>query len=97
VNQEFPQSTNPERAARLVIELDHGRTSRQGRWRDGKRRTLEDLLGVMLGEIEARTPTEVLGHRGWRLDCHLLVECRRAGSQSCGVGPSGSVRWVCQV
>ncbi|MEU5341852.1 hypothetical protein AB0H18_13615 [Streptomyces sp. NPDC020766] len=54
VHQEFPQSTNPERAARLVVELDHGRTSRQGRWRDGKRRTLEDLLGVMLGEIEAR-------------------------------------------
>jgi hypothetical protein len=32
VNQEFPQSTNPERAARLVVELDHGRTSRRGRY-----------------------------------------------------------------
>jgi hypothetical protein len=54
VNQEFPQSTNPERAARLVVELDRGRTSRRGRWHDGKRGTVEDVPGVMLGEIEAR-------------------------------------------
>ncbi|MEV5506646.1 hypothetical protein [Streptomyces orinoci] len=54
VRQEFPQSTNPERAARLVVELDHGRTNRPGRWRDRKRATLEDTLGVILGEIEAR-------------------------------------------
>jgi hypothetical protein len=54
VKQEFPQSTNPERAARLVVELDHGRTSRPGRWRDRKRETLEDILGLILGEVEAR-------------------------------------------
>ncbi|WP_307630848.1 hypothetical protein [Streptomyces turgidiscabies] len=54
VKQEFPQSTNPERSACLVVELDHGRTSRPGRWRDRKRRVLEDTLGVILGEIEAR-------------------------------------------
>ncbi|MBT2396179.1 hypothetical protein J7E89_09385 [Streptomyces sp. ISL-100] len=52
--QEFPQSTNPERSARLVIEVAHGLTSRPGRWRDRKGRTLEQTLGVILGEIEAR-------------------------------------------
>lgn len=52
VKQEFPQSTNPERAVRLVVELDHGRTSRPGRWRDRKSGTLEESLGVILGEIE---------------------------------------------
>lgn len=54
VKQEFPQSTNAERSARLVVELEHGRSSRPGRWRDRKGRVLEDTLGVILGEIEAR-------------------------------------------
>lgn len=57
VRQEFPQSTNPERSARLVVELDHGRSGqsgRPGRWRDRKDRVLEDALGLILGEIEAR-------------------------------------------
>ncbi|WP_274563320.1 hypothetical protein [Streptomyces spiramyceticus] len=54
VRQEFPQSTNPERSARIVVELDHGRSGRPGRWRDQKSRALEDALGVILGEIEAR-------------------------------------------
>ncbi|MGN5380749.1 hypothetical protein ACQ4WX_37520 [Streptomyces lasalocidi] len=54
VKQEFPQSTNPERSARLVVELDHGRSDRPGRWRDRKARVLEDALGVILGEIETR-------------------------------------------
>ncbi|MFJ2257316.1 hypothetical protein ACIOKD_03050 [Streptomyces sp. NPDC087844] len=57
VRQEFPQSTNPERSARLVAELDHGRSGqsgRPGRWRDRKGRVLEDALGLILGEIEAR-------------------------------------------
>ncbi|MFD3805921.1 hypothetical protein ACFWTC_20430 [Streptomyces sp. NPDC058619] len=54
VGQEFPQSTNPERSARLVVELDHGRSGRPGRWRDRKARVLEDALGAILGEIEAR-------------------------------------------
>lgn len=54
VRQEFPQSANPERSARLVVELDHGRSDRPGRWRDRKGRALEDALGVILGEIEAR-------------------------------------------
>ncbi|MFK4222273.1 hypothetical protein [Streptomyces sp. NPDC019890] len=54
VRQEFPQSTNPARAARVVVELDHGRSGRPGRWRDRKGRSLEDALGLILGEIEAR-------------------------------------------
>lgn len=52
--QEFPESTNPERSARLVVELAHGLTDRPGRWRDRKSRTLEEALGVILGEIETR-------------------------------------------
>ncbi|MFI7337799.1 hypothetical protein ACIBUY_07625 [Streptomyces sp. NPDC050085] len=52
--QEFPESTNPERSARLVLELAHGLGDRPGRWRDRKSRTLEEALGVILGEIEAR-------------------------------------------
>ncbi|WP_327357662.1 hypothetical protein [Streptomyces sp. NBC_01304] len=58
VRQEFPQSTNPERSERLVIELDHGRSVRPGRWRDRKARVLEDALGVILGEVEARALEE---------------------------------------
>ncbi|MGY1502638.1 hypothetical protein ACW4TU_39665 [Streptomyces sp. QTS52] len=57
VRQEFPQSTNPERSARLVVELDHGRSGQSGRpvrWRDRKDRVLEDALGLILGEIEVR-------------------------------------------
>ncbi len=52
--QEFPESTNPERSTRLVLELAHGLGDRPGRWRDRKSRTLEEALGVILGEIEAR-------------------------------------------
>lgn len=54
LRQEFPQSTNPERSARLVVELDHGRSDRPGRWRDRKTRVLEDALGLILGEIQER-------------------------------------------
>lgn len=54
VRQEFPESTDPERSTRVVVELAHGLSSRPGRWRDRKSRTLEEALGVILGEIEAR-------------------------------------------
>ncbi|MFJ6128975.1 hypothetical protein ACIQKE_28260 [Streptomyces griseoviridis] len=54
VRQEFPESTDPERSVRLVVELAHGLTGRPGRWRDRKTRTLEEALGLILGEIEAR-------------------------------------------
>jgi hypothetical protein len=59
VRQEFPQSTNPERSARLVVELDHGRSGPSGRWRDRKARVLEDALGTILGKIEARALEDV--------------------------------------
>ncbi|MGW0823148.1 hypothetical protein [Streptomyces sp. NPDC002845] len=61
VGQEFPQSTSPERSARLVVELDHGRSGRPDRWRDRKSRVLEDTLGVILGEIEARVLVDAQG------------------------------------
>ncbi|WP_240678048.1 hypothetical protein [Streptomyces griseoviridis] len=54
VRQEFPESKDPERSVRLVVELVHGLTGRPGRWRDRKTRKLEEALGVILGEIEAR-------------------------------------------
>lgn len=54
VRQEFPESTDPERSVRLVVEPAHGLTGRPGRWRDRKTRTLEEALDLILGEIEAR-------------------------------------------
>ncbi|NNN31136.1 hypothetical protein HLK59_12275 [Streptomyces sp. S3(2020)] len=54
VRQEFPQSTDPDRSSRLVVEVAHGLTDRPGRWRDRKTRTLEEALDAVLGEIEAR-------------------------------------------
>lgn len=54
VRQEFPQSLDPDRSSRLVVELAHGLTDRPGRWRDRKTRTLEEALDAVLGEIEVR-------------------------------------------
>ncbi|MFD4510828.1 hypothetical protein [Streptomyces sp. NPDC058457] len=54
IRQEFPESTDPERSARLVVEVSHGLTSRPGRWRDRRSRALEQSLELVLGEIEAR-------------------------------------------
>lgn len=54
VRQEFPQSLDPDRSSRLVVELAHGLTDRPGRWRDRKTRTLEEALNAVLGEIEVR-------------------------------------------
>ncbi len=59
VRQEFPQSTNPERSARIVVEIGHGRSGRPGRWRDRKSRMLEDALGMILGEVEERALEDV--------------------------------------
>jgi hypothetical protein len=61
VRQEFPESTDPERSVRLVVELAHGLTGRPGRWRDRKSRALEEALGVILGEIEARAVEDARG------------------------------------
>ncbi|MFV2116917.1 hypothetical protein ACE14D_00010 [Streptomyces sp. Act-28] len=54
VRQEFPQSTNPERSARLVVEIAHGLARRSGCWWGWESRTLEQALGVILEEIEVR-------------------------------------------
>lgn len=54
LQQEFPQSTDPERSGKLVIELGYPRSDRQSRWGDRKRWVLEDILGAVLKEIEAR-------------------------------------------
>jgi hypothetical protein len=54
VRQEFPQSTNPDRSSRLVVELDHGYSGRPGRWRDRETRVLDDASGVILVKIETR-------------------------------------------
>ncbi|MFF8269437.1 hypothetical protein ACF059_18880 [Streptomyces sp. NPDC016562] len=54
IQQESPQSTDPERSKSLVIELGYSRSSRQSRWADRKRWVLEDILGAILREIETR-------------------------------------------
>ncbi|MCW8095822.1 hypothetical protein OG288_12205 [Streptomyces tauricus] len=54
IQQEFPQSENPERSGKLVIELPYSRSGRQRRWGDRKRWVVEDALGAVLEEIEAR-------------------------------------------
>ncbi|MFF4760163.1 hypothetical protein [Streptomyces sp. NPDC001292] len=69
VRQEFPQSKNPERSARLVVEIAHGLTRRPGRWRDRKSRTLEQALGVVFEEIEARAVEDAR--------CRANEECAR--------------------
>ncbi|WP_249125991.1 hypothetical protein [Streptomyces sp. A2-16] len=58
IQQEFPQSDNPERSGRLVIELPYNRSGRQRRWGDRKRWVVEDALGAVLREIEARAVEE---------------------------------------
>jgi hypothetical protein len=60
IQQEFPQSTDPERSRKLVIELGYPRSARQSRWGDRKRWVLEDVLGAVLNEIETRSVEEVL-------------------------------------
>ncbi|MFJ8766277.1 hypothetical protein [Streptomyces clavifer] len=54
IQQESPQSTDPERSKSLVIELGYSRSSRQSRWADRKRWALTDILGAVLREIETR-------------------------------------------
>ncbi|MFJ2090816.1 hypothetical protein ACIOEW_16340 [Streptomyces sp. NPDC087901] len=54
IQQEAPQSTDPERAGRLVVELGYSRLNRQFRWADRKRWRLEGILGAVLQELEVR-------------------------------------------
>ncbi|MGW1866144.1 hypothetical protein ACWCPS_11360 [Streptomyces mauvecolor] len=54
IQQESPQSTDPERSKSLVIELGYSRSSRQSCWADRKRWALENILGAVLREVETR-------------------------------------------
>ncbi|WP_234467806.1 hypothetical protein [Streptomyces sp. MBT62] len=92
VKGEFPQSTNPERAARLVVELDHGHTSRPGRWRDRKSGTLEDSLGVILEEIEVRAVHEAQRRAGGASQGETpdpLAGSHEGGNETSSTGSTG--------
>lgn len=52
VKQEFPQSANPDRSERLVVELRGSRSAGQSRWGHRQRWRLEDVLGAVLREVE---------------------------------------------
>ncbi|SEL58870.1 hypothetical protein SAMN05414137_11099 [Streptacidiphilus jiangxiensis] len=54
IQQESPQSSDPTKAARLVIEVPRYRATRQCAWRDRQRWTVEELLPVVLAELELR-------------------------------------------
>ncbi|GAA0528930.1 hypothetical protein [Saccharopolyspora erythraea] len=55
IQQATPQSADPAKTQRLLIELNgYNPQGRQGRWSDGKRRTVEDGLAALLHEAETR-------------------------------------------
>jgi sRNA-binding protein len=55
IEEESPQTADPEKAERLVVEITLYRSQgRQCRWADRKRWKVEDLLGKILGELEKR-------------------------------------------
>lgn len=55
IQQVSPQSDDPQKAQRLVIELStYHSEGRQCRWADGKLRTVEDGLAALLRELETR-------------------------------------------
>ncbi|WP_240969211.1 hypothetical protein [Streptomyces sp. HNM0575] len=55
IKREYPQSEDADRASKLMIDLGYGRyDGRRRQWGDRKRWTLEDTLGAVLREIEAR-------------------------------------------
>ncbi|MDX3240318.1 hypothetical protein [Streptomyces sp. ME18-1-4] len=72
IQQEFPQSTDPERSRKLVIELGYPRSARQSRWGDRKRWVLEDVLGAVFKEIEARAVED-----GLRRQAEALAKAER--------------------
>ncbi|MFG3295569.1 hypothetical protein ACGF3G_43065 [Streptomyces sp. NPDC048179] len=71
IRQELLESTDPERSPRLVVDVAHGLSGRPGRWRDRKSRTLEQFLGLVLGEIEARAVEDARHRRCWLV--HLVA------------------------
>jgi hypothetical protein len=55
LQEESPQSADPERSSRLTLELRyHVPSRRQHRWPDGKRWKVEDRLAAVLHELETR-------------------------------------------
>ncbi|MFJ5591030.1 hypothetical protein ACIQCG_14870 [Streptomyces noursei] len=54
IKQESPQAADPERSEKLMLELGYSRSARRRQWADRKRWTLEDVLGAVLQEVEAR-------------------------------------------
>ncbi|WP_448321851.1 hypothetical protein [Streptomyces sp. CO7] len=92
VRQEFPESTDPERSVRLAVELAHGLTGRPGRWRDRKTRTLEEALGLILGEIEARAVEDARRRQEEQQQAHLVLQrCLWAVASSFVVAGAGLV------
>lgn len=89
VRQEFPESTDLERSARLVVELAHGLTGRPGRWRDRKSRTLEEALGVILREIEARAVEDA---RRRQDEQQARAECEVRWQAAMGVAKEQAIR-----
>jgi hypothetical protein len=55
IEQVSPNSSNPERLEALVLELPaFGVYGRQTKWADGKRRKVEDVLGLVIPELETQ-------------------------------------------
>jgi hypothetical protein len=55
IAEESPQTANPERSGRLIVEVSRYRSEgRQCRWAGQKTRTVEDHLGAVLRELETR-------------------------------------------
>ncbi|MFJ2215006.1 hypothetical protein ACIQVO_31880 [Streptomyces sp. NPDC101062] len=52
IKQKSPQSSDPQRAEKLVLEFGHSRSARRREWADRKRWVLEDVLGSVLAEVE---------------------------------------------
>ncbi|MFJ1848674.1 hypothetical protein [Streptomyces sp. NPDC088166] len=79
IQQEFPQSTEPERSKSLVIELGYSQASRQSRWADRKRWVLENIVGAVLREVD-RVDPEPLNDRTLSI---RTVRRRRAPRAHC--------------
>ncbi|HEV2373566.1 MAG TPA: hypothetical protein VGS19_15505 [Streptosporangiaceae bacterium] len=54
LSEENPQSSDPERSQRLVIEVPYRTQGRQYRWADRKTSKVEERLGTLLQELETR-------------------------------------------
>lgn len=91
IAEESPQSGDPEKVERLVVEVTLYRSNgRQCRWADRKRWKVEDVLGKVLGELEIRAVEDatreveeerarVERRRRWEL---AMVEARRKAHEA---------------